>query len=199
MKSHIVHFYLPAIIAAVCLGIAYSPETVSLALRYDAEKIPSGDYWRILTAHFVHLSLPHLYLNLGGLLLVFIFFSKCLSLKYWLTCLFVSAIGISLLVFNLNPDITWYVGLSGVLHALFILGGVADIQFRKWEGIGFTLIILSKVIFEQFSGPLPGSEETAGGPVLVDAHFYGAMIGLALSAPIVYSLFKNHKQKQNND
>jgi len=183
-------FVLPVIIALISIIIAFSGETVSDLLRYDANAIKNGEVWRLLTAHFVHLSLPHLWLNLAGLMLVFAFFSQCVSVKYWLFSLGVSAVSISVLIYFLNPEIMWYVGLSGILHGLFVLGGIADIQHRKWEGIGFTVIILGKVFYEQIAGPLPGSEETAGGPVLVDAHFYGAMIGLVLSFPILRKLFR---------
>ncbi|MDH5259609.1 MAG: rhombosortase [Gammaproteobacteria bacterium] len=189
---------LPAIIALICTVIAFSPESTSDALRYDANAIKNGEIWRLITAHFVHLSLPHLWLNLGGLLLVFVFFAQCVSIRYWLFCLAANTLLISVLIYFLNPEIIWYVGLSGVLHGLFILGGIADIQHRKWEGIGFTVIILSKVIYEQLEGPLPGSEETAGGPVLVDAHFYGAMTGLVLSIPIIMKLIRKLKKRPLN-
>ena len=197
IKKHANGLILPAIIAAICIAIGFSGESISEILRYDAVAIKQGEAWRIISAHFVHLSLSHLWLNLAGLALVFAFFASCISIKYWLFSLAVNAIGISLLIYFLNPEIIWYVGLSGVLHGLFVLGGIADIQHRKWEGIGFTVIILSKVIYEQISGPLPGSEEAAGGPVLVDAHFYGAVIGLFLSTPLIYKLIKQNLKKDN--
>ena len=191
MQKFLSGLILPAIIALVCIIIAFSGESLSEALRYDAKAIKNGEIWRLVTAHFVHLGWSHLWLNMAGLLLVFVFFAQCVSVRYWLLCLAVNALGISLLIYFLNPEIIWYVGLSGVLHGLFILGGIADIQYRKWEGIGFTLIILAKVSYEQIAGPLPGSEETAGGPVLVDAHFYGAIIGLLLSVPLIIKMIKN--------
>ena len=189
-KKNLTGLIFPSIIALICVAIGFSNESISEALRYDAIAIKEGQLWRLITAHFVHLSLSHLWLNLGGLILVFAFFAQCISIRYWLFCLAVNALGISVLIYFLNPEITWYVGLSGILHGLFILGGIADIQHRKWEGIAFTAIIISKVLFEQISGPLPGSEEAAGGPVLVDAHFYGAMLGLLVSIPILKKLLR---------
>lgn len=190
MKKILSHLILPAIIAVICITITISGETVSNALRYDALAINNGEIWRLFTAHFVHLTWSHLWLNLAGLLLVFVFFGKCISSTSWLIYISINTLTISLLIYFLNPEIVWYVGLSGVLHGLFIIGGIADIQYRKWEGIGFTSIIIAKVIYEQIAGPLPGSEETAGGPVLVDAHFYGVIIGLVLSLPILKKLLR---------
>ena len=179
-------FILPLCITITVILIAATGESVTQQLRYDALAITDQhQYWRIITAHFTHLGWSHLWLNVAGLMLIFIFFAPCISTKYWIISFLISAIGISLLIYINNPEIRWYVGLSGVLHTLFVLGGIADIKVRKWEGIAFTTIILSKVIYEQIAGPLPGSEEAAGGPVLVDAHFYGAMIGLVLALPFL--------------
>jgi rhomboid family GlyGly-CTERM serine protease len=175
-------FILPCCISIIAIIIAASGENITQILRYDAQAIAENQqYWRLFTAHFTHLSWPHLWLNVAGLFLIFLFFASCIQPRYWIMSFIISSFSISILIYFLNPEIQWYVGLSGVLHTLFILGGIADIRMRKWEGISFTIIILAKVIYEQIIGPLPGSEETAGGPVLVDAHFYGTMIGLGLA------------------
>ncbi len=179
---------------SIIIFIGASGRELTQTLRYDIIAITEqGEYWRLLTAHFTHLGWSHLWLNAAGLTLVFVFFSPYLNLCYWVSSIIISAIAISVLIYFFNPEIRWYVGLSGVLHTLFIIGGIADISIRKWEGLGFTAIILVKVFYEQISGPLPGSEQAAGGPVLVDAHFYGAMIGLVLATPLLLNLIKNKK------
>ena len=178
-------FIFPACIVLAVILIAAAGEPVIQRLRYDAEAISQRQYWRLFTAHFTHLGWSHLWLNVAGLVLIFGFFGKCLSTRYWMLSFFISSIVISASIYFFNPEIHWYVGLSGVLHTLFILGGIADIRVRKWEGISFTLIILAKVAYEQIAGPLPGSEEAAGGPVLVDAHFYGTIVGLLLALPLL--------------
>jgi len=180
-------FILPCCIAISVIAISAIGDSITQLLRYDSVAIvEQHQYWRLITAHFTHLGWSHLWLNVAGLTLIFVFFASCLSTVYWISSLVISSFCISILIFLLNPEIRWYVGLSGILHTLFIIGGIADIKVRKWEGIGFTIIILTKVIYEQIAGPLPGSEEAAGGPVLVDAHFYGAMIGILLSAPLLF-------------
>ena len=183
------NFILPSVITIIVIIIAVIGDNLTQFLRYDALAIEENQqYWRLFTAHFTHLGWSHLWLNVAGLMLIFIFFASCLNSRYWISSFIISSLTISLLIYFFNPEIRWYVGLSGVLHTLFILGGIADIRIRKWEGISFTILILAKVIYEQISGPLPGSEEAAGGPVLVDAHFYGAMIGLLLAIPLLNKL-----------
>ncbi len=39
-----------------------------------------------------------------------------------------------------------------------------------------------KLVWEGVMGPMPGSESTAGGPVVVQAHLYGSVGGLMISA-----------------
>jgi hypothetical protein len=42
--------------------------------------------------------------------------------------------------------------------------------------------VLMKIMFEQLIGPLPGSEQSAGGDVVVNAHLYGVLAGVAAAA-----------------
>ena len=44
------------------------------AFYFDRQLIEQQQYWRMLTAHFVHLNIKHLALNLAGLTLVLIIF-----------------------------------------------------------------------------------------------------------------------------
>ena len=46
------------------------------------------------------------------------------------------------------------------------------------NGFILLLLLVAKISWEQFSGPVPGSELTSGGPVVVDAHLYGALGGV---------------------
>jgi rhomboid family GlyGly-CTERM serine protease len=84
-------------------------------------------------------------------------------------------IGLGLYWFH--PELIWYVGLSGVLHGLFIYGAIREIRFYPFSGYVLVLLLVGKLFWEFMNGPLPGSEEMTGGNVVVDAHLYGAMAG----------------------
>ena len=75
-----------------------------------------GEYWRLLTCHFVHYSAQHLLLNAVGLGLVAALFPREYSLAGWLSILAGSIAAIDLGFVLLEPQLEWYVGLSGVLH-----------------------------------------------------------------------------------
>ncbi len=163
------------VITLLVLFIGIYTNDLANVLRYDRNLIREGEIWRVVSAHFTHLTWSHLLMNLAGFALVFVFFGNLLNTLNWACFTFFSAILISLVLYLSNPNLIWYVGLSGVLHGLLVLGGLYDYKVRRWESIFFLSIIFTKLLWEQIYGALPGSEDTAGGPVLVDAHFYGAL------------------------
>lgn len=90
-----------------------------------------------------------------------------------------------------SPDIQWYVGLSGSLHGLLVTLIIVDYVSQKhWLNIFLLVGLIAKLAWEGMMGPLPGSESAAGGPVVVQAHLYGFIGGLLISA---YILIKNNK------
>ena len=149
-------------------------------LRYDRIAISDGQLWRVITGHFTHLGWSHLAMNLAGLALIWAIFGGHITWQRWLCLLLVGAIGISTLLFTFNTHLRWYVGLSGVLHTLFIAGCMADLKHKRWDTRLLLALVIVKLGYEQIWGPMPGSESTAGGKVVVDAHFYGAICGVLI-------------------
>jgi len=170
--------------------------------QFDRGLIAQGDYWLLLTGHLVHLNWMHWGLNMAGLLIVAVFFSLYGSVLDWLFVLLFSAVVISLGLYWFHPELIWYVGLSGVLHGLFLYGAVREIRYYPFSGYVLVLLLSGKLFWEYMNGALPGSEEMTGGRVLVEAHLYGAMAGLAavfLTKPL-HSLHKliQVKNRQQN-
>ncbi len=173
------------LLACLVLVIGVFSSELSVYLRYDRNLIEEGEIWRMVTGHFIHLTWSHLLMNLAGFALVFAFFGSLLSNYHWTFFTFFSSVFISLVLYLTSPSLIWYVGLSGILHGLLVLGGLYDYAVRRWESILFLSIIFIKLVWEQLYGALPGSEETAGGPVLVDAHLYGAISALVWFAALI--------------
>jgi len=170
---------LPAVIAAASLIIMLSGEKGELWLRYDREAILAGEWWRLVTAHLCHLGWSHLAMNLAGLALIWALFHRFFTTGGWLAVTLVSALAVGLGLLAFNPEIQWYVGLSGVLHGLFLAGLLASLfAGYRLEWLLF-LLVVAKLAWEQRYGALPGSADLAGGAVVVDAHFYGALAGSA--------------------
>ncbi len=168
---------LPLLLSFCIVLIMLGGESASQWLRYDRLAIMQGEYWRLLTAHLTHLGWSHLLLNLAGLFLLWILLGDVLSRTGWILLLLVSALAISAGLWLFDPQLRWYVGLSGVLHGMLLGGALLLALNGSREGIYLLLVCVGKLLWEQFMGPMPGSEATAGGKVIVNAHLYGAVAG----------------------
>ena len=146
-------------------------------LRYDRAAIFDGQWWRLISGNLVHLGWPHLLLNLAGLILVWLLFHHALSTRNWIVVTLSSALAVGGGLLLFDPDLRWYVGLSGVLHGLFAAGIVAALFSGKRAEWLLLILFVTKLVWEQTVGSLPGTAELAGGKVIVDAHLYGAIGG----------------------
>ena len=173
------------IIAVISLLLELLGDGGRLALAYNRDALEAGELWRLLTAHFVHLSLTHVLLNLAGLALVVWIVGHAYSWSQWLFVTFMCVVVIDAGFWFLSPELDWYVGISGLLNGILAAGLVVGIAGRERESIVLAVIVLAKLTWEQTSGPLPGSESTSGGAVVVIAHIYGAVGGL-LSAALLW-------------
>ena len=148
------------------------------ASRFDRNLVEHGDIWLLLTGHIVHLNWSHWLLNMAGLAIVAFFFSPHASFKQWLSVVIVSACVIAAGIWWWLTDIQSYVGLSGVLHGLFLYGALREIRFYPTSGYVLLIVLITKLAWEFFNGALPGSEDMAGGRVLTEAHLLGAVGGV---------------------
>ena len=170
-------WWLPLALVAVSFMLMLGGEASRLGFRFDRSAIQSGELWRLLTGHFVHLGGPHFALNAAGLALVWYLVGRTFDWQRWLliaaTCILTMDAGL----WFLNPRLEWYVGLSGLLHGLLAAGLTERLRRPDTETLLLSALLVGKLLWEQLSGPIPGSEGTAGGPVVVDAHLFGALGG----------------------
>ena len=145
--------------------------------QFNRELVEQGHVWLFLSSHIVHLTWTHWLLNMAGLGIVAFFFSPHASAKQWFMVLIVSACTINIGLWFWLPEIRYYVGLSGVLHGLFLYGALREIHFYPTSGYALTIVLIAKLIWEFFYGALPGSEDMTGGHVLTEAHLLGAIGG----------------------
>jgi len=151
-------------------------------LQYDRIAIADGELWRLVSGHFVHLGRSHYVLNAIAMLLVWLAVGEFLTRRQWIIVTAACIAGVNAGLWFLNPGIVWYVGMSGFLHGLLVAGIVRGYQFLPREAVLGGMVVLTKIVYEQMLGPMPGSEQSAGGDVVVDSHLYGALAGLAVAA-----------------
>ena len=183
--SPIQPWLLPILLSGVALLLLAAGESGRELLRYDRQGIYAGEVWRLVTGHLVHLGPSHALLNIAGLLLVWYLVGRTLTAKHWVWVFCGAMLAVSAGLWVFSPSVGWYVGLSGALHGLLAAGIVALFRQRPLEAALIAVVVVGKVVFEQIAGPLPGSEATSGGNVVVDAHFYGLVGGSLVALAIV--------------
>ncbi|HLS81812.1 MAG TPA: rhombosortase [Steroidobacter sp.] len=163
---------------------ALGGETLREALRYERSAVlDEGEYWRLLTAHFVHGDLQHLLLNAAGLVVIALLLRGAYSARAWLTIGLLSMLAIGVGLVWRQPQLDWYVGFSGVLHGLLAAGAIAWWrQESTASALALSAIVAGKLLWEQWRGALP-----LGGalPVVVDAHLYGAIGGVSAALALL--------------
>lgn len=186
------------------LGLMAYPNAL-LDLRYDRAALLSGQWWRGLTGHLVHLNFAHVLLNLAGLILICELLWHRLPWLHGSALLLFSAAGTSFLLWWLHPELAWYAGLSGALHGLWagcalsgwwgmqsgdraaIEGSIATvervIQFRRLSSsyffMGALILLALKLGAEAWFGPPSTTGKMIEGQVIPVAHVYGALAGMA--------------------
>lgn len=167
-------------------------------LRYNNSIVQTGEWWRLITGNFIHLSWAHLMMNLAGLWILISMFHQIIKPIILPACLLLG-LGVSLGLLFFNPDVTWYVGLSGILHGFVVMGLLVVFRSRSLLATISLVGITLKLLWEQFFADAYGMEATIGGKVIYDAHLYGAITGAIITASFIlislfYSLDKNQEE-----
>lgn len=181
-KQAIAHWLLPLGVAIICVILQMAGATE--ALRFERALL-AAEPWRLLSGHLVHLGWTHLALNLAGLALIWALVGRRLQGWAWCVALVVCALVISIMLYLRDADLTWYVGLSGVLHGLLVLGALASLSGERRFALLLLVAVAGKLAWEQVTGSDSGTALLVGGAVIVNAHLYGALAGLAC-APLAW-------------
>lgn len=164
-------------LSAAILALAGAGAPATEALAYTRTGLQEAEFWRLLSAHLVHLSPMHAFMNVLGLVLVAGLLWDVLAPRALAAAMVASGLAVSLGLWAFDPEVDWYVGFSGVLHGLFVWGGLRCWQQRSGLGGLLLLAVLAKLVWEQSAGPMPGADRAIGGAILVQSHLYGAVGG----------------------
>lgn len=175
---------------AALAAAAFVPVLVWLAgapaaalLRYERARVAAGEWWRLLGCHLVHADGRHLVLNLAGLALIGSLFVGDARLRDWLVVLLGAALAVGAGLYWLEPQIAWYVGLSGVLHGAWAAAAVFALGRWRLEALVTAALLAGKLALEARVGPLTAGLDAAL-PVVVAAHRFGAAGGLVAALAV---------------
>jgi rhomboid family GlyGly-CTERM serine protease len=167
------------LLAGLLLGLSMFEASVNTLLRFDRAGLARGEIWRLASGHFVHLDWQHAALNVAALALIVALFGTLFTPVGWLLLTGCSIAVIDAGLWWLEPQIGWYVGLSGVLHGLLAAAALVLAARRQATGAILLALLVAKLAWEQWLGPLPGSRALVSGRIVTEAHLYGALGGLA--------------------
>lgn len=167
-------------VSALIIALAAQPEVLNAALQWQRDALEFGEWYRWLTGHWVHLGWAHALMNLFVLVLLVSLLQPKLTTLLRLVEIVLLSLGVSAGLHWFSPDLSWYVGLSGVLHGLFVCWSLSCHWLTPLLKAGTMVGIAVKLSYEQVTGDAAGSQ-MIGGSVIVDAHLYGAITGLLVA------------------
>jgi rhomboid family GlyGly-CTERM serine protease len=169
--------FVAALILLMALLQAIGPEY----FRYERDWTSTGEIWRLVTAHWVHVGWLHLLLNGLGLVICVSLTKPGWSIRRWLTVSITMAIGISIMLTLFNPEVRDYAGYSGVLYGLYVLAAISLFSGdRLIAGLIIAAIVI-KVFMEQFKFYDFNTGNIIGARVVIDAHLYGLLMAIAIA------------------
>lgn len=169
---------LSAIILMLALFESYFFNILSL----NPQKTSEGQYWRLLTANFVHFGWIHTVMNVAALILcTFALLSEISPLKY-LCLLAICCLTVGAGIYWFNPEYQPYAGLSGAIHGLIVAGILLTRDYPLWVRVLAGVILTGKLINEN-NGHYEANDlqMLIDVKIAVESHLYGAIGGLAFA------------------
>lgn len=205
MKSAIVNKlkrvpYVSLVLTTVALLIHfYHP--LRPQLLYTRTALTDGDFWRLISCHWVHLNTDHLLWSAMTFLVLGSFCEIMDRMKY-IMAVGISTVLIPLAIWFVMPNLQVYGGLSGLDCSLYSLLIVLFIKrewnIQKWSWIIFYAIMLvllpAKIIYEMTSDStiFVNSIHTNMVPVPL-SHLAGGGVGFAVGIDNVWKTFSSFR------
>lgn len=154
-------------------------DTVFTALALTPERVSHGAVWQLLSAHTVHFTFSHVAMNIA----VFVMATYAIAPKFTnaqlVYSLGVMSVALGVLLWVFNPEYSPYAGFSGVLHGYVVLALCRTTVLTGAVRNFALLCIAVKIGYEQSPFFSPSDfQQGIGAEVAVDAHLYGALLGL---------------------
>jgi rhomboid family GlyGly-CTERM serine protease len=190
---------VPIIILFISLISFIFDNSLSELLVYQRSLVSEGEIWRAFSGHFFHTNGFHFLLNAAAVVLLWALHGHFYTIKSYLTVFIVSAIVCSIGIHWFSPDIDQYVGLSGVLHGIFIWGAIEDIKAKERTGYLLLLGVILKIAHEQYYGASEDVSDLIGANVAINAHLWGAIGGVIAVMILIIIKSSIKKNTLNNE
>jgi rhomboid family GlyGly-CTERM serine protease len=183
----------PMLIIVISIILALTEPMSSDMFAYDTQQLNNFQWWRLITGHFLHTNTIHLLLNALGLTLLWALNGHHYKASHYLIQFFMLCLGTSIGLYLFAEQMQWYVGLSGVLHGLFVIGAYFDIRQKFKTGWLMLIGVWLKVLHEQIYGASEGVAQLIAANVAIDAHLFGTITGCIIIL-FYYVVNKTHHE-----
>lgn len=163
-----------------CIVIVFMLLQLGPILDFDRDAINQGEIWRILTGQFMHSNFYHLFLNVLGILFIWLLHAEYTQPRQYAFNVLFLALWTGVLIYFLAPNIIVYTGLSGLLHGVIVWGAALDCRRKMITGYLLFVGIWLKIAFEQTQGASVEVASLIESRVAIEAHLYGAIGGVIL-------------------
>lgn len=185
--------WLTLALSLVMIGLGAAQGVTETLFEINREAVISGgQYWRILTGHWVHYGPYHLAMNLGAFMLCAWILFPAFPLHHYAALLTACLLGVGLGVVWFSPGLDYYAGLSGVLHGLLAAGLVLTFSQTPRLNALALAVLAFKIGREQWPG-YDTAHALLPVPVAVDAHLYGVVTGLVWGLAVL--VWRFHKSR----
>lgn len=155
---------------------------------YQRDAVRAGQWWRIVTAMWVHLDAWHWLADAMAAAGLILLLARVLRPQRIVGALIACGVLVQMALLP-QPAVQWYGGLSGALHGLAAWGGLrmlrppteaGDDRLSRWIGVMLCVGVLVKVWLEQsWLSPIAFDPRWGFGVVRI-AHALGAASGLLI-------------------
>lgn len=161
-----------------------SPSALYVKGALIPAEVASGEYWRLLTAGFLHANLIHIATNMISLYILGLPLERILGRSRFLTIYLLSLLGSSVSVMLFSGPFIPTIGASGAIYGLM---GALVVTFKR---LGFDLrqllVVIALNVFITFQ--VPG--------ISWQGHLGGLVVGAVVGAAMVYPPQNVRKQWQ---
>ncbi len=146
--------WAPLTLAALMAWAQWSPGAFD-TLVFSRSAIAAGEFWRLITGHFVHLGFQHFAWNVGTFVAMALVARHAMGIGYGRQMAQAAFIGVfvSAVLWFSGPTVSAYSGLSAILNGL-----LAPMLYANWQQtrdpstFGVAAVSLAKIAYEAATG-----------------------------------------------